>query len=109
MAAIRRLANTSIRDALRGSAKRVFSRNPVEFLRPARTNGFELRVSGVLGAEAPKRAARAVGNDTAVANGAGPAPGKLPPSAVPALRARIPHATVRSVRSAPRVETRGYN
>src|SRR3954468_10597035 len=29
---------------------------------------------GVFGAEAPNRAARAVGNDTAVANGAGPPP-----------------------------------
>jgi hypothetical protein len=30
--------------------------------------------SGVFGAETPKRAARAVGHDTAVPNGAGPPP-----------------------------------
>ena len=62
--------------------------------------------SGVFGAGAPNRAARAVGNDTAVANRAGPAPRRASrdPStpvrrgAVPALRARIPHASVRSAR-----------
>jgi len=50
---------------------------------------------------APGRAARAVGNDTTVANRAGPPPRQASPriaddrgrGAVPALRARIPHAT----------------
>jgi hypothetical protein len=47
-------------------------------------NGNELQgCLGVFGAEAPNRAARAVGNDTAVANGAGPPPRQAchPPSA----------------------------
>src|SRR5262249_16671097 len=45
----------------------------------SRVEADELRGSGVFGAETPNRAARAVGNDTAVANGAGPpaAPGFL--------------------------------
>ena len=62
----------------------------------------EQRGSGVFGAEAPNRAARAVGHDTAVPNGAGPPPRQASArigglrrtrGGVPALRARIPHAT----------------
>ena len=45
--------------------------------RPEPTH-FRTAFSGVFGAEAPNRAARAVGNDTAVANGAGPPPRQLP-------------------------------
>ena len=45
---------------------------------------------GVFGAEAPKRAARAVGNDTAVANGAGPTAARpaLLPADVPVQAVR---------------------
>jgi len=62
----------------------------------------------VFGAGAPKRAARAVGNDTTVANGAGPRRIHLrrgprafadipmqPPRRFPALRARIPSMSTR--------------
>ena len=71
--------------------------------------------SGVFGAEAPNRAARAVGHDTAMPNGAGPAPARqasprpmarrMRAAAVPALRARIPHARNCLWAPARRVET----
>src|SRR5215216_5895073 len=49
---------------------------------------------------APGRAARAVGHDTTVPNGAGPPPPHNPRGGgVPALRARIPHATAPAPRA----------
>src|SRR4051812_44945023 len=43
-------------------------------LSPSHLRTLALRVLGVFGAEAPKRAARAVGHDTTVPNRAGPPP-----------------------------------
>src|SRR4051812_14668032 len=58
-----------------------------------RPKGLERRGLGVFGAEAPKRAARAVGHDTAVPNGAGPT------AARPCFRSA--DGTVQAVRRGP--------